>query len=345
VSMQDHSAGIGHRAHEWITALWLALTFNLTLVHQPVDSAAPGVRTEHGAYAGWDAFLGLGFGERPAELGSPPVGQHIRLPVLKGWNAPAAEVRRAWEPLLSPREAACNVMFHAQGDFFVVDISAAVRPFVTWKFAAAAAARARAGAQLPLRYSPSAVNVAVHFRVGDAKPTPEAALWAEAQLVLLQLRAAGVKSALHVHVFTDGPVPLTHFGRAALPGEEGAGGGVVRVHHHSDAAANETMWHFANADVFVGSQSAFSALAGLASPRFLGLMQWIQQAYCPDGGVSMCCANDGVCEDPGRALLERAARRVAAAEACGNIGPRTAAFSETWPLESAESVRGRHSAS
>jgi len=336
VFTREESAGIGHRVHEWITSLWLALTFNLTLVYEPVGDIGTAQKSSHGSYEGWDVFLGLSFGENPQ---NGLLGQHIRLPDIKGWSATTAEVLAAWAPLLSPFEAPCNVVFHSPANLFPGDVSAVVRPYLTWKFAAAAAARARAGVQLPLRYSPSAVNVAVHLRVGDAHRTPEAALWTEAQLVLQRLRAAGVRGLLQVHVFTEGSETLTHFGHAALLGHEGAE--IVRVYHHTDVAANETLWHFANADVFLGSHSSFSWLAGLLSPRFLGLMQRKpgRVEYCPDRGVSLCCAEDGVCTDPGGALL-RAAQRISAADACGNIGPHTAVFSETWPLEVGEPGRG-----
>ena len=343
-SLQDEAAGIGHRAHEWLVGLWLALTFNLTLVHQPVNFAPTG-RVEHEACDGWDEFLGLRFGENP-ELGRPLL-RKVQLPKINGWGAPTAQVLAKWGPLLTPREPICNVVFEAQADFYPGDVSAIVRPVMTWKFAAAAAARARAGTQIPLRYSPSAVNVAVHFRVGDAQPTAEGALWAEARLALQKLRAAGVKGALHVHLHTEGKVQLSHFGKVSLLGE-GEGGGEVEVRQHPDMRANDTLWHFAMADVFVGSHSGFSWLAGLLSPRFFALMQRgaksVQVGHCPDegGGGTGCCGEGGGCEAAGVGALEAAARRVAAAEACGNIGEGRGGFSEGWPLEAAGRVVGLH---
>ena len=342
-ALQDQSAGIGHRSREWATSLWLALAFNLTLVHHPVDFSLPGARHEHEGYQGWDAFLGLAFGESPehflGDLDVVGVGTAKQLlPSIGSWGAPTAQVHALWAPHLTA--PACNVMFVTPGDEVPRDVSALVRPFMTWKFAAAAAARARAGVHLPLRYSPSAVNVAVHYRVGDIEPTPESALWAEARLALESLRAEGVEGALHVHVHTDGPVPLAHFGH--LPLLEGeAEGSEVEVQHHPDMSANETMWHFVNADVFVGSRSGFSWLAGLLSPRSLAMLQrggkWHET--CADAGTAVCCSDSGACEEGSDALLQRAAQRIAAAQGCGGLGPRTAALHEPWPLEPPHAAR------
>ena len=332
-SLQDMSAGIGHRTREWATSLWLALTFNLTLVHRPVDFALERARREHGGYEGWDAFLGLAIGELEGE---PSVGEDVSaklLPSIGKWGAPTERVLALWAPLLTAPNL-CNVMFVAPGDQAPRDISAAVRPYMTWKFAAAAAARARSGDETPaLRYDPAAVTIAVHYRVGDIVPTPEAALWANTRLALSSLRAEGVIGALHVHVHTDGPVALAHFGVIALLEDEvegGAGEGSssgVEVWHHFNMSATETMWHLVNADVLVGSRSGFSWLAGLLSPRSLALLQRGSQWHetCADEGTAVCCTG-GVCEEAGTVLLELASQRIAAALACGDFGPHTSAF-------------------
>jgi hypothetical protein len=211
---------------------------------------------------------------------------------------------------------------------------------MTWKFAAAAAARG--GDETPtLRYNPAAINIAVHYRVGDIKPTPEAALWANTRLALSSLREEGVVGALHVHVYTDGPVPLAHFGVTALledeaEGDEGGAGeggnSGVEVWHHFNVSATETMWHLVNADVLVGSRSEFSWLAGLLSPRSLALLQRGSQWHetCADEGTAVCCSNGGDCEEASGEMLERASKRIAAAQACGDFGPHTSAFIRQW---------------
>ena len=335
-ALQDIAAGVGHRSREWSTGLWLALTFNLTLVHMPIDTTQPGARREHdsGGFEGWDALLGLPFGEGPQE---DSTGLPLELlPSIGSWGAPNDHVYRLWAPRLTAPDT-CNIVFQAPGDQSPFDVSPVVRPYMTWKFAAAAAERARAGVHLPLRYSPAAVNVAVHYRVGDMVPTPEASLWQEAALALRSLREQGVQGPVHVHVHTEGAVPLAHFGHAPLVEEGGGGreGDTLELVYHSDMRANETMWHFANADVFVGSRSEFSWLAGMLSPRFTALLQRGTKSHenCADAGTSVCCNNDGLCEEEGQGVLELAAQRIAAAQGCGNIGPRTAVVDEQWPLQ------------
>jgi hypothetical protein len=343
--MVELSAGIGHRTREWTTAFWLALTYNLTFVHNSVDGAVQG--SEHGAYAGWDTFMGLTQGEDASHNASALLAagtRQIFLPNLVKnrrpvWGLPTADVLALWHPVLTNASTACNVIFITRGNEVPHDVSGAVRAHMTWKFAAAEAARAAAAAAAnasrALVYAPDVVNVAVHFRVGDQVPTGENVLALLAiSTALRPLRAAGVRGEVHVHVHTDGPFALEKLGGRGEFEKDFASLAPLRFFHHATMDAMATLWHFANADVFVGSKSGFSYMVGLLAARPFAVLQLgdenADKNFCADGGVAACCYVWAECDARAPPLIAKAAARIAAAQACGHIAAKTAVTDFSW---------------
>lgn len=320
-SLQDSAAGVGHRAREWTTSLWFAATHNLTLVPSLVGTGV-GV---HGGYQGWDEFLGLGFGEDPdaaARLDLPAV----LLPNFGAWGWPSEHITALWMPLI--QGAGCGgTLFNTPGDAFPNDVSFEVKPYMAWKFAAAAAKRRLAGAALgPLLYEPSSINIGVHFRVGDAQPTPERTLFDTVRVVVSEFLSAGLDGELCIHVHAEAATELTHFGVADLPGGE-----LVSLEVHTELDPRETFWHLSNADVFIGSQSEFSRLVGIVSMRPLVVLHHVIKEYCAD--TAICCDYEYACIEGQRSRIAPAAARLVAAQRCGNLGEHTSVADEAWPLD------------
>jgi hypothetical protein len=334
LATQDTNAGVGHRVREWSMGLWVARLFNLTLIHSSLDVGGK----EHGSYAGWDAFLGLTWGENGLELAElrrrSSLLKEVLLPRLGTWGVPNAAALAIFAPAIAAHPG-CGVLFILRGDETPFDTSPETRAVLGWKFSAAAAVANRKGngARPKLIYDPRAVNVAVHFRVGDISPTAENVLGIITDgIVLPALRAAGVAAPIHFHVFSDGEHALPFF-RAAVAARGAAA--LIELFVHGEMAALPAFWHFCNADVFVGSRSGFSWMVGLFCTRPFSLLQHGDMnqfhEYCGDGAG--CCWTWAECEASAHARLARAAARIAAAEACGALSAAHAVMDSGWALE------------
>ena len=333
-AIQDTGAGTGHRMHDWSTGLWVARNFNLTLLHTSLSVGGK----EHGSAASWDEHLGIAWGENgmsPADAARLfPSLKQVLLPRLGHWGVPNAQALAVFGPAIAAHPG-CDVLFFARGDEWPADTSPLTRATLAWKFAASSAALVRAASAPPLVFNASAVNVAVHFRVGDMTPTPEHVLSIiTLGKVVPALRRAGVRAPIHVHVFTDGARPLPFFKQnVAAVGDAG-----LALFSHGDLPSWPAFWHFANADIFVGSLSSFSWMAGLFSSRPFALLQHGDPnqlvEYCADSARSAgCCWTWADCEPSALERLDAAAKRIAASEACGQISEAHAVFDGGWALE------------
>jgi hypothetical protein len=333
-ALQDTGAGVGHRVREWSTGLWVARLFNLTLVHVSLDVGG----REHGSAAGWDDFLGMTWGENGLDLLEVrrriPAIKEVLFPRLGHWGVPNEKALSVFAPVIA-ENAGCNVIFLVRGDESPKDSSPLTRAALAWKFAAASALALRAGAAPPLVFDARAVNVAVHYRVGDMTPTPENVLGIITfAYVLPALRRAGVRAPVHVHVFSDGPRELPFFDAEFAKADRTASALVK----HGDLSARPTFWNFANADIFVGSLSGFSWMVGLFATRPFALLQHGDtnqfHEYCADADRSAgCCWVWAECEASALERLDAAAQRIAASEACGHIGDAHALVDGRWALD------------
>ena len=329
-ALQDTGAGVGHRVREWSTGLWVARLFNLTLVHISLDVGG----REHGSAAGWDDFLGMTWGENGLDIVEVrrriPSVKEVLLPRLGFWGVPNDKALSIFAPVIA-ENAGCNVIFVIRGDETPKDSSPLTRAILSWKFAAASATLLRTGSAPPLVYDAAAVNVAVHYRVGDITPTPENVLGIITFAhVLPALRRAGVRAPIHVHVFSDGPRELPFFEAESKKSTSG-----VALFKHGDLAARPTFWNFANADIFVGSLSGFSWMVGLFATRPFALLQHGDtnqfHEYCADADRSAgCCWVWAECETSALERLDAAAKRIAASESCEQLGASHAVMDGRW---------------
>jgi hypothetical protein len=277
----------------------------------------------HGDYEGWDEFLGLTWGEDSnitEKLDLPA----LLLPSFGDWGKPSDFILALWLPAIGA--AGCNTLFNAPADQFPNDVSFEVKPIMTWKFSAAAAERRLAGKQAPFIYDPAAINIALHYRVGDSQPTPEGTLFSTVGFFVSAFLAAGLDGPLRIHLHAEGSPVLSHFGVDDLT----EGSELVTLEVHTDLDARATFWHLANADVFIGSQSEFSRLVGMTALRPLIVLHHTLKAFCVD--TAICCDYAASCIETHVARIEAAAARLVAAQRCGDWGAHSATADEAWPL-------------
>jgi len=140
-------------------------------------------------------------------------------------------------------------------------------------------------------FSPTTVNIAVHYRRGDMVPTSEFALWRiVASEVMPALQLAGVRALPVVHVFADSGANASSF---TIFNQHFSVGNNLFFHFPEDPVL--TLYNLAHSDIFVGSRSSFSWMAALVSSQPYCLMQTMdpQHEFCPSG--SGCCTMEGEC--------------------------------------------------
>ena len=334
-AFQNIEAGLGHRLRQWSTSLWLSTamppTTRVAFAHTSVDEGQGGM---HHNYKGFDEFLGLTLGE--GSLGADALvssGTAKEFPCeLERVNGPAAYSRnidmvQKYESRMG-NPSDCNVVYRLPINVWAEDHSTATRGISAWKFASAAAARAAAGARIPLappeEWDPAAVHVGVHFRVNDGYLITEETLAAVLRdYALSALAAAGVGARVKIHIFTEeegvDKTPAIH--ALASPPKSGAPlpGGVDVYEVLVDPRS--ALWMMSQTDIFVGCVSSFSWIVAQFSTRPAALLQDWQEGgsykWCLTGAG--CCQRDGTCDYEAKLLMVETAERLAKMHSCGQL--------------------------
>jgi hypothetical protein len=330
---QNTGAGLGHRLRQWSTSLWLATALppptRVAFAHTSVDEG----QGAHHSYKGFDEFLGLALGEGP--LGADALvssGAAKEAPELERANGPHAYVpndgmvRTYGGRMASAGD--CGVVYRLPVNMWAEDHSTATRGISAWKFAAAAAARAAAGARLPLsppdEWDPAAVHIGVHLRVNDGYLITEETLAAVLRdYALSALAAARVGARVKIHIFTEeegvGKTPAIH--ALAAPPQTGAPLPAGVDVHEVLVDPRSALWMMSQTDVFVGSVSSFSWIVAQFSTRPAALLQDWQDGgtytWCLTGAG--CCQRDGTCDAAAEALMAETAARLARMHSCGQL--------------------------
>ena len=97
----------------------------------------------------------------------------------------------------------------------------------------------------------------------------------------------------------------------------------VAVFTHDEHDERTVFYHFTSADVFVGSRSGFSWLAGLVSLRPLVILQHgghqKERDFCGDAKSAVCCVGT-LCDSNADVIVAKAVAHFAYAEQCGVFG-------------------------
>ncbi len=336
-SIQNYEAGAGHRLREWATALWVATAIRppqmrVAFAHTPVG-AGTGM---HGAYGGIDEFLGLDRGEGALDgAGLVQRGGQREFPcslevAVGAPYAPNRDMLSKWT-LRMGNPSDCGFVYRAPPNHWAEDHNTATRGITAWKFAAAAAARAAAGARLPLLpaaawANPAAVHIGLHFRAGDGLLVPEAALARIVRAYVLpplgEELPPGTPLALHVYTNAEDAASALP-ALAALHGARAPHGGEVQVSISGrEVPFREALWALSQADVFVGSVSSFSWIVAQFSSRPASLLQKWEEGgaykWCLEG--MGCCDQRGECDAQAKLLMLATAQRLGRMARCGQLG-------------------------
>lgn len=332
---QNHNAGAGHRLRQWLTALnvvtHLPPSTRVAFAHTSLDANEGSFK--HHAYTGFDDFLGLTLGENGMDGDKMPA-EGIAVVDLPRVHANSYAER---DTLIMTLEASmsdkgrCNVLYVAPKDHWAEDHSTQTRGVCTWKFAAAAKARAAAGARLSLllpdeetRWDPSVVHIGVHWRVNDGKLISEDVLAAIiSSYVFPALATAGVSAAINIHIFTEkegeGATPQL-VALSSIAADMNLG--VTSVHIYSDSVSpRDALWRLSQTDFFIGSVSSFSWIVAQFSTRPASLLQIFPDAgkyqWCLTG--MGCCEKSGACDWEAKAIVAATALRLAEMEKCNQL--------------------------
>ena len=331
---QNTGAGLGHRLRQWSTSLWLSTamppTTHVAFAHTSVDEG----QGAHHSYKGFDEFLGLTLGEGPQSADAlVSSGAAKEFPCeLERANGPHAYVPNGdmvlkYEARMG-NPADCKIVYRLPTNMWAQDHSTATRGISAWKFASAAAARAAAGARIPLappdEWDPAAVHVGVHLRVNDGYLITEETLATVLRdSVLSALAAAGVGARVKIHVFIEeegvDKTPAIH-ALASRPTSGAPLPGGVDVHEVL-VDPRSALWMMSQTDIFVGSVSSFSWIVAQFSTRPAALLQDWQAGgayqWCLTGAG--CCQQDGTCDYAGKLLMTKTAERLAKMHSCGQL--------------------------
>jgi hypothetical protein len=335
--MQNYEAGAGHRLREWGSALWVATAIRppqtpVAFAHTAVGKG----EGMHGEYAGIDEFLGLAQGEGALEAtaliqrgGQREFPCSLEVAVAAPY-APNKEMLKKWTLRMGNLDD-CNFVYKAPPNHWAMDHNTGTRGITAWKFAAAAAERAAAGARLPLLPAaawadPATVHIGLHFRSGDGLLVPEAVLAGIVKTYVLpplgQELPPGTPLALHV--YTNAKDPTAELpALAALRGLRTVpGGSALEVSISGvEVSFRDALWALSQTDVFVGSVSSFSWIVAQFSSRPASLLQSWDDAgeykWCLEG--MGCCDQAGVCDAQARFLMLATAQRLGRMARCGQL--------------------------
>lgn len=323
---QNNGAGIGHRLVAYSMALHVAVWFNLTFVHTSLDGGGGA----HGNYNGWDSWLAFTSGEYGFDdVMARPGITRIRLPNLNGYYTGNELVIDRWKEVLGDAEK-CNVLYDMPEDQWAFDVSMSTKFILSEKYTKAMEAHSSgvsllSGAEeappqqrnlikpppMPkLVYTPGAINIAVHIRIGDQYPTSE---WTQARVVektiLPALHEAGVTAPIHIHVFAENEGAERFPTLASL----------VNVFFHPDMPPMDTFYHMTESDLLVMSFSSFSFAAAQVALKPLCLSQPSSDIFRMCGETSACCLHSGDCTPFAKYRVRLAAERLRRVERCGRL--------------------------
>jgi len=323
---QNNGAGIGHRLVAYSMALHTAVWFNLTFVHTSLDGGGGA----HGSYNGWDSWLAFTSGEYGFDdvMAIPGISR-VRLPNLNGYYTGNELVIDRWKEILEDTEK-CNVLYDMPEDQWAFDVSMSTKFILSEKYTRAMEAHLSgtpllSGAEeappqqrnlikpppMPaLVYTPTAINIAIHIRIGDQYPTSE---WTQARVVektiLPALLEAGITSPIHIHVFAENEGAERFPTLASLP----------NVYFHPKMPPMDTFYHMTEADFLVMSFSSFSFAAAQVALKPLCLSQPSSDIFRMCGETSACCLHSGDCTPFTKYRVRLAAERLRRVERCGKM--------------------------
>jgi hypothetical protein len=323
---QNSGAGIGHRLVAYSMALHIAVWFNLTFVHTSLDGGGGA----HGNYNGWDSWLAFTSGEYGFDdvLNRPGITR-IRLPNLGGYYTGNEIIIDKWKDIISDIEK-CNVIYDMPEDQWAYDVSSTTKFILSNKYTSAMEAHLSSvtllsGAEeappqqrnlikpppMPiLAFTPKAINIAIHIRIGDQYPTSE---WTQARIVqdtvLPILFEVGILSPIHIHVFAENEGASRFPTLASLP----------NVFFHPDMSPMDTFYHMTESDFLIMSFSSFSFAAAQVALKPLCLSQPSSDIFRMCSETSACCLHSGDCTPFTKYRVRLAAERLKRLEKCGKI--------------------------